>query len=582
MFQLISARTGPPRTAKMRLMRIFTLLRPMIRCRIVLGALLVLTAATARATRPNLIFILTDDQRYDTLGVTGNTFIETPNLDQLANDGVFFANASVNSAICTPSRACYFLGQYERRHGINFNSGTAMVPEAWQKSYPMVLRDHGYFTGYIGKNHVPIGERAYDTGLIDESFDFWYAGHAHLRFYPKRHHEIFRHARADTQIEILEEGTMSFLRTDRDFIAGANAFLRHRPPGQPFALTIAFNVPHGAAASTMELRPSDPELYRTAYRDRLDALPLPLNYVARNLIRTPKLPPDVLYAEFRQKGYNYVDTPETLRERLVRQAQLITGVDRFVGALRATLASEGLAENTIIVFTSDHGIMNGEWGLGGKALNYEACLRVPLIIYDPRQPEDRRGRRSMALAESVDIAPTLLDYAGIDIPDTMQGRSLRPVVEGLVEDIREASFAENLWSTYFGNPPIESVRTHEWKYIRYFKNDRSLFANVDPKNPYPVLPEQVEAYARWLTASIRGEQPVYEELFHLPSDPQENVNLAGRPAYQAVLERMRAECQRLVTLAKGDLDTPPATIVVPGIREGTTRPPRSTSGPVPE
>lgn len=521
--------------------------------------------------RPNLIFVLTDDQRFDTLGCTGNPFIRTPNLDQLAAEGVLFANASVNSAICTPSRACYFLGQYERRHGINFNSGTAMAPEAWADSYPVQLRNAGYFTGYVGKNHVPIGAEAYDTGLIDESFDFWYAGHGHIWFYPKRRHDIFEHASADTQIEIIKEGTESFLNTEEDFIQGARSFLKNRPTDVPFSLSLAFNLPHGAGTSTMEMLDSDPELYRTAYRDHMDEIPLPETYVARDNIDTPKLPPDVLHAEYRQKGYDYVDSPDTLRERVVRETQTVTGIDRVVGAIRAILEKEGIAENTIIIFSSDHGKMHGEFGLGGKALNYEACLRVPMIVYDPRLPESVRGRRSTALVESVDIAPTLLDYAAVERPATMQGLSLRPLIEGSSEKLRDYSFAENLWSTIFGNPRIESVKSAEWKYIRYFENDRARFADLPWEDRYKVSPNQLAEYESWLTASIQGEQPVYEELFHLASDPGETTNLADRSVYAEVLDEMRSRCQELVTMAKGDADTPPASIVVAGIKDSATK-----------
>lgn len=521
--------------------------------------------------RPNLIFILTDDQRYDTLGCTGNEFIKTPNLDRLAAEGTLFANAAVTSAICTPSRACYFLGQYERKHGINFNSGTSMKPEAWSQSYPMLLRESGYYTGYVGKNHVPIGNQGYDSGLVDKSFDFWYAGHGHLTFYPKRIHEIFKQAKADTQIEIVSEGANSFLDSEVDYIAGSRSFLKQRPTDQPFCLTIALNLPHGAGTRSMEMLATDPELYRTAYRDRLDQIPIPKTYVAKDQITKPKLPADLLFADYRQINYVYVDTPELLREQLVRKAQTITGIDRMIGRIRKSLKQEGLAENTVIVFSSDHGIMAGEFGLGGKALNYEPCLRVPMIVMDPRVDKSKQGQRTMALAESVDIAPTLLDLAGVEAPNGMQGKSLRGLVEGTVEKIRDSSFAENLWSTYFGNPRIESVRTAQWKYIRYFKNDRAQFASVTKKTLYDVTPSQIESYADWLTSSIRGEQPVYEELFHLASDPSESINLAERAAYAEVLAEMRGECQRLVTFAKGDVETPPATIVVEGIREGRSK-----------
>ncbi|EMI17732.1 secreted protein containing Sulfatase domain protein, partial [Rhodopirellula maiorica SM1] len=239
------------------------------------------------AARPNLIFILTDDQRYDTLGCTGNTFHQTPNLDRLAADGTLFANATVTSAICTPSRACYFLGQYERKHGVNFNSGTSMKKEAWETSYPMRLRQAGYYTGYVGKNHVPIGQFGYESGVIEEGFDFWYAGHKHLTFYPKGLHEIFRHAKADTQIEIVDEGAQSFLDSQTDYIAGSAAFLKRRPEGKPFCLSIALNLPHDAGTETMEMRANDPELYRTRYRDRIEQVAIPSTYQAKDQITNP-------------------------------------------------------------------------------------------------------------------------------------------------------------------------------------------------------------------------------------------------------------------------------------------------------
>ncbi|QDT08212.1 sulfatase-like hydrolase/transferase [Stieleria marina] len=532
---------------------------------------LISTPRLVAADRPNLIFVLTDDQRYDTLGCTGNGFIQTPNLDQLAAEGTLFANASVTSAICTPSRACYFLGQYERKHGVNFNSGTSMKPEAWAQSYPVLLRDAGYYTGYVGKNHVPIGNEGYDSNLIDESFDFWYAGHGHLTFYPKQRHKIFQHAKADTQTEVVGEGALSFLDSSTDYLQGAEAFFDRRPDGKPFCLSIALNLPHGAGTRSMKLLADDPDLYTTTYRDRMDQLSIPKTYVAKDQILHPKLPADLLFAQYRQTNYGYVDTPELLREQLVRKAQTITGIDRMMGEIRKSLADQGLADNTVIVFSSDHGIMAGEFGLGGKSLNYEPCLRIPMIVMDPRVPDAHKGRRTMALVESVDIAPTLLDLAGVESPESVQGKSFRGLLDGTTDKIRDSSFAENLWSTYFGNPRIESVRTSDWKYIRYFKNDRKQFASVTKKTLYQVSPSQVESYADWLTRSIRGEQPVYEELFHLASDPSESVNLVDRSMHIEKLDELRAECQRLVTLAKGDANEPPATVVVDEIREGKSK-----------
>lgn len=495
------------------------------------------------------------------MGLTGNKVVKTPHLDRLAAEGTFFPNATVSSAICTPSRVSYFLGQYERKHGVNFNSGTAVSTEAWAKSYPVLLREAGYFTGYVGKNHSPVGPKGYAGDTIQQSFDFWYAGTGHLSFYPKRRHAIFKEAKADTQVEIVEEGALSFLGQGNTFIGGAATFLQRRPADKPFCLTIALNVPHNGGTGSMELLPSDPELYRTTYRDQLLTQPIPKTYVAKADIRTPKLPPDVLATQYRQRSYDYVDTEAALRERQIREYQTITGVDRMIGALRAELSKWGIAENTIILFASDHGITHGEFGLGGKALNYETCLRVPMILMDPRVPAAARGQRSPALAQSIDFAPTILDFASVPVPAAMQGESLRPAVEGRPFKGRSHAFAENLWSTYFGNPRCESARTAEWKYIRYFATDRGLFGAVAGEaEGGAVSPPIADAYHEWLTASIRGEKPVYEELFHLSVDPDEMTNLAGDPKHAAILADMRAQCQRLVTAAKGGADQPPATV----------------------
>ncbi len=522
--------------------------------------LLLSSLVLAHAAPPNIIFILTDDQRKDSLPIYGNTFVKTPHIDEMAKESVIFENASVTSAICTPSRACYFLGQYERKHGVNFNSGTAMAAEAWEKSYPVQLRKSGYFTGYVGKNHVPIGKEGYRTGIIDKSFDYWYAGHGHIKFYPKKHHDIFEHAQADTQIEVVHEGVKGFL--GGTFIEGAKTFLESRPADKPFCLSICLNVPHGAATSTMKMHPTDPELYRTTYRDQKDQIPLPTNYVAKADLKKPKLPKDVLYSEFMQNIYDYCDTPEELRERMLRQYQTITGIDLMVGGIRQQLEELGLAENTIIIFTSDHGLMLGEEGLKGKSLNYETCLSVPMIIHDPRLPEERNGQRSHALVQSIDVAPTIMTLAGLAPAKEMQGKDITNVIEGKTDYVREFAFAENLWSNVFGNPRCESVRTDRYKYIRYFENSRAPWVEKmkNKKKIYEVTPAMRTMYRDFLDATIKGEKPVYEELYDLQSDPGELTNLAAAPEHANTLNMLRAQCQAMVTTARGDFTKDPAVV----------------------
>jgi arylsulfatase A-like enzyme len=121
--------------------------------------------------QPNIIYILTDDQRADMLGAAGHPLLKTPHLDQLAADGIRFNQAFCTSPVCTPSRACHYLGQWERRHGVNFNSYSSVSPVAWKDSFPMVLKKAGYFLGWVGKNHVPVGESGYKSGYIESVFD---------------------------------------------------------------------------------------------------------------------------------------------------------------------------------------------------------------------------------------------------------------------------------------------------------------------------------------------------------------------------------------------------------------------------
>lgn len=524
--------------------------------------------------RPNIVFILTDDQRADSLSLYGNTVCQTPHLDALAGDGVTFTRASVTSAICTPSRATCFSGQFERRHAINFNSATSMSPDAWAQCYPVLFRLGGYFTGYVGKNHVPIGLAGYESGLIESSFDYWYAGHRHLTFYPKERHPVFRNAAASTQVEILGEGSQAFLDPDSNesFLVQATSFLARRPKNQPFHLSICFNLPHDAGTESMRLLPTDPELYRSAYRDRLDDIPLSPTYIARSEIAAPKLPRDVLRDINRQPVYDYVNTEPSMRERLVRVYQALTGIDAMVGRIRDTLARLELAERTIIVFTSDHGIMQGDHGLGGKALCYEPCIRVPLIVYDPRLPNRLRGRRVGALVQNVDLAPTMLSWAGIAAPERMQGTDFTPLLRGEPISWRQEAFGENLWTNQFGNPRCESVRTERWKYIRYFRNDTDeLMSRLKPSEWYVDREDSRLRYQESLTASINGEQPVYEELFDLREDPNEEQNRTEDAACAEQLVRMQSLCRRLVIDARGPDDTPPTVSLTAQAARAMTR-----------
>lgn len=509
--------------------------------------------------KPNIIFILTDDHRFDLLGVNGHQLLKTPNIDQLARDGMQFSRAYVTSAISTPSRASIFTGQYERKHGVNFNSGTSMSGNAWNSTYPMLLRGNGYYTGYIGKNHVPVGSKGYKSGIMEQSFDYWYGGHGHLSFYPKKVHPIFKSAVNDTQVEVLGEGVNDFLN-NQHCLEGAIRFINRRPEDKPFCLTISFNLPHGAGTSTMNQSSSDPEIYKSLYRDK--KIELPANYVAKADIKTPRLPKELLHTSDRQDEYNYVDDPAALQERIIRQMQAVTGIDSLVGIIREQLHSLGISNNTILIFTSDHGIMLGEYGLRGKALCYEPCTHVPLIVYDPAMPVSLRGVVVNELVQTIDIAPTILTYAGVNIPETMQGKQLNSIMKGELKPVRSYIFTENLWSTCFGNPRCEAVQDKEWKYIRYYSNDNVSSRKLMEMAKEMGLNEQVllygnndyqmARYQHFVDAPINSEPTVYEELFHLKKDPHEAVNLARDKKHINQLQKMRKLWSEEIKKARGE------------------------------
>lgn len=509
--------------------------------------------------RPNVIYILGDDHRAEYLGCAGHAVQRTPNLDQLAAEGTRFANAFCTSPACTPSRTCHYLGQWERRHGINFNSGSSLDPRAWDNSFPMQLKRAGYFLGWIGKNHVPAGggRDGYSSGYFEEVFDYWYGNHHHSGFYPKEMApggSIYASADADTQVEVFTQGALDFLRPDEPFRGRASTPLPQRPEDRPFCLCVTFNLPHGFGTSTMQLRPTDDALYKSAYRDIQHELRPPPTYVPyAQAYENPRLPRSVYNGRYIPQ-YDYVKWPTFLRERQVRTCQTVEGVDRFVGRIREALETLGLADNTIIVFSTDHGLHHGEHGIGGKCFLYEEDIRIPMIVYDPRIERDRNADPERdEIVAAPDLAPTVMDLCGLDAPETMQGRSLRPLLEGrAVDDWRDELFTEQLMDIQ-NYPRSESIRTRDWKYIRYFARAE------DPAQAKAAFRSTLDDYNTCLVSTLKDERPVYEELYNLREDPGETTNRAADASTATTLDRLRARLGELARAAKGD-DAPPLTI----------------------
>ena len=283
----------------------------------------------------------------------------------------------------------------------------------------------------------------------------------------------------------------------------------------------------------MKQLPSDPELYRTGYRDQLDQLTLPANYIPYDSIQKPKLPKTVYNGEY-LPSYDWVKSKKSLNENQIRTLETVTGMDQVVGNLVQELEDQGILDNTILVFTSDHGILHGEFGLGGKTLLYDVDLKIPLIIYAPGLDQQQVVDE---ISLTIDLGPTLLDLAGVAIPEEMQGKSLKPLIENKEVAWRKDFFSENMFMEQ-NYPRSEAVRTKDWKYIRYFSKE---------KDQHHILS---------LIAPILGEQPIYEELYHLKNDPNEERNLADEAGSQAILEVFRDRCVELLKEAKGNAELP--------------------------
>src|SRR5687768_1013645 len=353
-------------------------------------------AAACFAT-PNIIVIVTDDMRWDALGYAGNRIVKTPHLDELARKGTRFRNHFVTSSICNVSRATMFTGQYLRRHNI-YEFNTPFTPAQWSRCYPKLLRDAGYRTGFIGK--FGVGDSNAIAAMAKE-FDYWRGlpGQAGLFF--EKNNPSGRH------------------KTAR-FGDQALAFIKSNGLRQPFCLSISFNAPHARDRQPREFWPDarDESLYVNAQ--------IPVSPKASEEWFA-KLPEVAKTSEGRRRWALRFDTPEKSQSIVKDYYRLITGIDREVGRIVKCLGEQGCRENTVILFTSDNGFFLGERGMADKWLMYEESIRVPMLIHDPHQ---RKARSIDALTLNIDLAPTILDLAGVAIPKEMQGRSLVPLAEG--------------------------------------------------------------------------------------------------------------------------------------------------------
>ena len=442
------------------------------------------SAALANAAeapkRPNIIFLLTDDHRADALGCAGNTIIQTPNIDDLAANGVRFTNAFVTTSICACSRASIFTGQWTARHGIiDFN--THFTPQVLAQTYPMLLRSAGYRIGFIGKYGVGL-----EKDLPIDKYDYWRGFPGQGKYEHTDENGNYKHL-----TQIMGDQAVEFLQASSK--------------DQPFCLSVSFKAPH--------VQDGDPRqfVYDRAhaglYKDAL--IPVPKTADPKYFDALPEFLRD---SEARRRWEIRFPTPEKFQESVKGYYRLITGVDIVIGQIRAELSRLGFDDNTVIIFTGDNGFYLGEYGLAGKWFPHELSIRVPLIVYDPAAPKSRRGLTLDQMALNVDIAPTILQIAGLKPPAQMQGQSLLPLLRGKRPKWRTEFFYEHPFEHETIAKSI-ALRTRRYKYARYTDYD-------------------------------------YEEIYDLKTDPDEINNLAKDPRRRKTLESLRKRCGELAQKAK--------------------------------
>jgi arylsulfatase A-like enzyme len=439
-----------------------------------------LSAVTLNAAkRPNIVFLLTDDQSTYTMGCYGNSDAKTPHLDQLAREGMLFDNHYDTTAICMASRVNVMTGMYEYKSGCNFEHGP-LLRTHWNKTYPMLLRQAGYTTAFAGKFGFVIAEEAKGKGTLpDSDFDRWGGGPGQTTYATAKNASMAHYA------EDYPHATRSYGAFSRDFIQDASK------EDSPFCLSISFKASH---------RPDTPDpIYDHVYADK--QFKKPLNY-GREFGEH--------FSKQSQQGRQYDrfeswDYDKDYDGVMRRYHQQIYAVDVAVSMIRQALNDAGVADNTVIIFTSDNGFLCGSHGYGSKVLPYEESTRVPLIIFDPRHPNSGKQLRSDALTANIDFAPTILNLAGLPIPSNMDGKSLMPIYEKPTAQIHDTIQLINVWGPR---------ATHS---LAVVSNDLK--------------------YIYWPNAE-EGFEPT-EELFHTSKDPLELKNVIGQSDYTTQLNNMR-------------------------------------------
>jgi arylsulfatase A-like enzyme len=473
---------------------------------VLLGAALGAAAGGAEAARPNILFIMADDHAPSAISAYGSVITRTPQIDRLARDGMRFEHAYTTNSTCGPGRAAILTGKYSHVNGYRSNTGGRF--DGTQQTFVKLLQQAGYQTAIIGKWHL----NTQPTG-----FDFWRI--------------LDGEGTYNNPVLIDANGRQTVRGYVVDIVTDLTIdWLERRDKSRPFLLLSQHKAPHREwipradkaglfAGQTIPTPASFNDDYATRGRAaREQTMTIGKDLTRQDLKADP--PPGLSAQELKDWRY------QTFIKDYLR---VVAGVDENVGRLLDYLDKAGLTDNTLVVYTSDNGFFLGEHGWFDKRFMYEPGIRLPLLVRYP--PRIKAGSSTAALAANIDFAPTFLDWAGVPIPPDIQGTSLRGIMEGRQEKVRDAFYYH-----YYEFPsphrvqPHAGVRTDRYKLIHFYFIDE------------------------W-------------ELYDLQTDPDELHNVWNDPACAEVRRRMQAEFER-AKQAYGDNDFAPR----PGSMPDTPRP----------
>ncbi|HET6884468.1 MAG TPA: sulfatase [Pirellulales bacterium] len=480
--------------------------------RILFGLILFLASPAFAAERPNVLLILPDQMRAGAMGCDGNPQVKTPHIDRLAAEGIRFHRTYANVPVCCPARAILLTGTYPHVNGMVAND---LRLREDQVMLAEILRDAGYRTGFVGKWHLDGGPR--EPGFVPpgprrQGFEFWAAYECHHRHFRPTY---FRDTPAPITVDKFEpEASCDF----------AVEFLRSQPKDQPFFLTVQMGPPHDPYGA--------PEEYARRYP--AERIMPPENWLPGSEASKPPTAKRGVGAAFAP----YVPTGG--REEIAAYYAAITAVDDQVGRLLETLDELGFDDNTIVLFTSDHGDMLGSHGLRRKRKPYDESARVPGIVRWPARIPP--GQVVETLFSHVDMAPTLLALAGIEVPENMQGADLARVALGQTTDGPDAVLLQ-IFVPFHPDQvarPWRGIVTADYTYARFEQEPWLLFdRRHDPAELHNLVGDERHAeLQRDLDAKLAAlmNQQGDSWAFNSPQLVEEGGRLYNHAAFYSIEE----------------------------------------------